>query len=87
MTKNVLRARCNGGLFGLLRQINAHRKVINSVAFTEDENGTDQQGNIYEWDFRHSTFEKYSKRGIHLGEYDPTTGVQTKSANPARKIS
>lgn len=46
----------------------------------------DHTGNIYEWDFRHGTVEKYSKRGVHLGEYNADTGMQTKPADPTRKI-
>jgi hypothetical protein len=30
----------------------------------------DKKGNIYEWDYRHGTLEKYNKGGKHLGEYD-----------------
>lgn len=47
---------------------------------------TDTSGHIYEWDFRHGTVEKYNKRGIHLGEFDHETGVQTKNADPSRRI-
>jgi hypothetical protein len=46
----------------------------------------DHAGNIYEWDFRHGTIEKYNKRGVHLGEYNADTGMQTKPADPTRKI-
>lgn len=47
---------------------------------------TDTSGHIYEWDFRHGMVEKYNKRGIHLGEFDHETGVQTKNADPSRRI-
>jgi len=46
----------------------------------------DRKGNIYEWDSQHGTLEKYNKRGKHLGEFDPNTGMQTKPANPGRSI-
>ena len=46
----------------------------------------DQKGRIYEWDYQHGAIELYSKRGIHLGEYDPITGEQTKPAKPGRKV-
>ncbi|MDC0712253.1 colicin E3/pyocin S6 family cytotoxin [Stigmatella sp. ncwal1] len=43
-------------------------------------------GWILEWDYRHGTVEKYDRRGRHLGEFDPSTGKQTKPADPSRKI-
>lgn len=43
-------------------------------------------GTLYEWDSRHGTIEKYSKRGIHLGEFNYLTGEQTKPADPTRRI-
>jgi hypothetical protein len=46
----------------------------------------DKKGNIYEWDYRHGTLEKYNKRGKHLGEYNPKTGKQLKPANKTRRI-
>jgi hypothetical protein len=46
----------------------------------------DRAGTIYEWDFQHGALEKYNKRGKHLGEYDHTSGVQTKPADPTRRI-
>ncbi|WP_206539647.1 colicin E3/pyocin S6 family cytotoxin [Nocardiopsis halophila] len=46
----------------------------------------DDQGNIYEWDYQHGTVEKYNKRGKHQGEYDATTGEETKPADPQRKV-
>lgn len=46
----------------------------------------DEKGNLFEWDFQHGKVEKYNKRGIHLGEFDPNTGVQTKNANPSGRI-
>lgn len=30
--------------------------------------------------------EKYDKRGVHLGEYDPDTGEQTKPADLGRNV-
>lgn len=41
---------------------------------------------IYEWDSYHGKVEKYDKRGNHLGEFDPDTGKQIKSADSNRKI-
>lgn len=41
---------------------------------------------IPEWDSQHGAVEKYNKRGLHLGEYDFTTGAQTKPADKNRKI-
>jgi len=46
----------------------------------------DADGNIYEWDSRHGTLEKYNKRGKHLGEFDPSTGTQIKPADPTRRV-
>lgn len=45
----------------------------------------DADGNIWEWDSQHGTFEKYDKRGRHLGEYD-RDGNQTKPADPTRRV-
>lgn len=44
------------------------------------------RGTIFEWDSQHGTVEMYNKRGLHLGEYDPTTGEQTKPADKTRSI-
>jgi hypothetical protein len=44
----------------------------------------DSDGNIYEWDYENGRVEKYNKRGKHLGEFDPDTGIQTKPAVPGR---
>ncbi|MNE91154.1 Colicin-E3 [compost metagenome] len=41
---------------------------------------------ILEWDYQHGKVEKYNKRGQHLGEFDAETGVQSKPADPARRI-
>ncbi len=46
----------------------------------------DKKGNIFEWDSQHGRLEKYNKRGKHLGEYDPDSGLQTKPADPTRKV-
>lgn len=46
----------------------------------------DKDGNIYEWDYQHGHLEKYDKRGIHQGEYDPKTGQQTKPKDPTRRV-
>ena len=50
------------------------------------ERWEDQKGNIYEWDSRHGTLEKYNKRGKHLGEFNRDTGEQLKPADPTRRI-
>ncbi|MGG6267990.1 colicin E3/pyocin S6 family cytotoxin [Leptolyngbya sp. AN03gr2] len=46
----------------------------------------DEEGNIYEWDSRHGTIEKYDRKGKHLGEFDPITGEQLKPANPDYEV-
>ena len=46
----------------------------------------DEDGNIYEWDSRHGTVEKFDKRGRHRGELDPETGEQIKPRVPERKV-
>ncbi|MDB4971537.1 MAG: ceaC [Myxococcales bacterium] len=46
----------------------------------------DGEGNIYEWDSQHAAVEKYNSRGVHLGEFDPNTGAQTKPADKTRKV-
>jgi hypothetical protein len=46
----------------------------------------DQKGNIYEWDSQHGALEKYNKRGKHLGEFDSSTGEQTKPADKTRSV-
>jgi hypothetical protein len=47
----------------------------------------DRKGNIYEWDSQHGAVEKYNKTGkVHLGEFDPITGRQTKEGIPSRKV-
>ena len=46
----------------------------------------DDRGDLYEWDGLHARLERYDARGKHLGEYDPTTGTQTKPADKTRRI-
>jgi hypothetical protein len=41
---------------------------------------------IYEFDYQHGTVEKFNKRGVHVGEFDPNTGAQTKPADKSRRI-
>jgi hypothetical protein len=41
---------------------------------------------IYEWDSQHGALEKYTRRGVHLGEFDHLTGVQLKDADKTRRI-
>jgi hypothetical protein len=43
-------------------------------------------GTILEWDSRHGAVEKYTKKGRHLGEFDPDTGAQLKQADPRRRV-
>jgi hypothetical protein len=43
-------------------------------------------GEIFEWDSQHGTLEKYTKRGKHLGEFDPDTGTRTKEADRTREV-
>jgi hypothetical protein len=46
----------------------------------------DQNGNIYEWDYMHGRVERYSRRGIHEGEFDAETGVPLKGPVKGRKV-
>ncbi|WLH89500.1 colicin E3/pyocin S6 family cytotoxin [Pseudomonas sp. FP453] len=46
----------------------------------------DPDGTIYEWDAQHGAVEKYTKHGIHLGEFDHLTGKQRKPAKPGRTV-
>jgi hypothetical protein len=46
----------------------------------------DKDKNIYEWDYRHGTVEKYNKQGKHLGEFHPETGRQLKEADLTREV-
>ncbi len=46
----------------------------------------DWDGTIYEWDYQHGTVEKYDKRGVHQGEFDPATGEKLKEASPIRRV-
>lgn len=46
----------------------------------------DKDKNIYEWDYRHGTVEKYNKQGKHLGEFHAETGQQLKGADPTRDV-
>jgi hypothetical protein len=40
---------------------------------------------IYEWDGLHGRVEKYDKRGHHVGEFDPRTGVRVADAVAGRR--
>ncbi|MCE5290255.1 MAG: hypothetical protein LLG14_13605 [Nocardiaceae bacterium] len=44
----------------------------------------DVDGKILEWDRESGALEKYTKRGEHLGEFDPVTGRQLKAAKAER---
>ncbi|MGB3125256.1 MAG: S-type pyocin domain-containing protein [Pseudomonas sp.] len=46
----------------------------------------DPDGTIYEWDSLHGAVEKYTKHGVHLGEFDHLTGKQRKPAVPGRTV-
>ncbi len=43
-------------------------------------------GDILEWDSQHGRVERYSRRGKHLGEFNATTGEQTKPPNPNYRV-
>lgn len=43
-------------------------------------------GKFFEWDYQHGTVERYSKRGVHEGEFDPTTGQMTREAINGRTV-
>lgn len=43
-------------------------------------------GKILEWDAQHGEVELYTKKGDHLGAYDPVTGEQIKKPNKNRTI-
>lgn len=42
----------------------------------------DGDGTILEWDYQHGTVEAYDRRGRHLGEFDPSTGIRIEGADP-----
>jgi hypothetical protein len=42
----------------------------------------DDEGRSYEWDYRHGSVEMYSRRGEHLGEFDPIIGRRLKPRDP-----
>lgn len=46
----------------------------------------DSKGRILEWDSQHGAVEMYDRQGKHLGEFDASTGEQSKPAKPGRKI-
>jgi len=41
---------------------------------------------IYEWDYQHGRVEKWTKRGQHLGDFDPETGVKVGEPRDDRTI-
>jgi hypothetical protein len=45
-----------------------------------------RDGTILEWDYQHGTVEAYDRRGRHLGEFDPMTGVRRSDAVPTRSV-
>lgn len=46
----------------------------------------DRSGTIYEWDYQHGRVELYTRRGRHIGEFDPYTGARTKPPNPNYQV-
>jgi hypothetical protein len=46
----------------------------------------DPDGRIYEWDYQHGAVEVYDRRGRHLGQFDPATGMQNGPAIPGRTV-
>ncbi|AZE46017.1 Colicin E3 [Pseudomonas chlororaphis] len=44
------------------------------------------KGLILEWGSQHGAVEMHDKHGRHLGEFDPFTGEQTKTADKARSV-
>jgi hypothetical protein len=44
-------------------------------------------GHLLEWDYQHGRIEKYDSRGKHIGEFDPSTGNQTKPPDRNRSIT
>ncbi len=45
-----------------------------------------QDKRILEWDYQHGEVEMYTKKGKHLGAYDPLTGEKLKEARNDRSI-
>ncbi len=43
-------------------------------------------GKILEWDYKKGEIELYTKRGLHLGAYDPNTGIQKDPPIPERRV-
>jgi len=64
----------------------APKRKTTSAASGKRKRWIDDDGKIIEWDALHAEVEVYNKRGKHLGEFDPETGVQTKPANSSYKI-
>lgn len=46
----------------------------------------DRSGTIFEWDYRHGRVEMYNRRGRHIGQFDPGTGVRTKPPNAHHQV-
>jgi hypothetical protein len=41
---------------------------------------------ILEWDYQHGELDRYTSKGVHLGQFDPLTGAQTKGADSSKTI-
>jgi hypothetical protein len=41
---------------------------------------------IYEWDYQHGRVEKWTKRGQHVGDFDPENGLQVGPGRNDRTI-
>ncbi len=47
----------------------------------------DADGEIYEWDYKKGTVERYDRSGQrHLGHFDPVTGTQVGRPSKRRKV-
>ena len=47
----------------------------------------DDEGNLYEWDYRHGRIERFNRRGDkHLGDFDPHTGERLGDPDPSRRV-
>lgn len=82
--KHIPAPRGNPSGFPGLRQVKGKTPVQGGG--TLRKRWKDDEGRIYEWDYRHGTLEKYDRTGRHLGEFDAGTGAQRKGPNVARRI-
>jgi hypothetical protein len=63
------------------------RKTLVQGGQAKRKRWKDNDGNIFEWDSRHGTLEKYNNNGVHMGEFDPDSGVQLKQKNKSMRIT